>query len=407
MTGRKIGYIMSRFPHLPETFILREMTELEKLGLEIFLFPLIRQNPGVIHHEAQPWIEKAVFTPYLSLEIIFSFFIALFTVPIRLISAFFLIIFHNLSSPNFLFRAILLFPKSVHISMLAKKNGVDHFHVHYATHPALVAWIIQYLTGISYSVTIHAHDIFIRQTMLAEKLGQAQFVIAISEFNKRFVSENVSHSLEDKIHVVHCGIRPEAYTRAPSFLSEKDQAYQIISIGSLQEYKGQIFLIQACSILRESGMNFHCHLIGEGEMRPELEAAIQEYGLGNLVTMHGGLSQEAVARHLVRGNCYVQPSIIARNKKMEGIPVAIMEAMAANLPVIATDISGIPEIVIPKRTGLLVEEKNPQKLADAILYIYNHPVEAETMAQAARQLVRDDYNLVVNTRKIYNIFMGE
>lgn len=394
---------MSRFPHLPETFILREMTELEKLGLNIFLFPLIRQNPGVVHREAQPWIEKAIFTPYFSLPIFLSILKAFFTVPLKFVGAFFLIIYYNFSSLNFLSRAILLFPKAVHIAMQAKQMEIDHFHVHYATHPSLVAWIIKYLTGISYSVTIHAHDIFIRKTMLAEKLGQAKFIVAISEYNKKYVVREISKTLGHKIHVVHCGIRPEVYNRDSSFHAQRDEEFQIISIGSLQEYKGQKYLIEACSILRESDINFHCHIIGEGEMRHVLEAKISNYDLEGHITLHGGLPQEEVAGYLVRGNCYVQPSIIAKNKKMEGIPVSIMEAMAAKLPVVASRISGIPEIVIHNQTGILVEEKDPKQLAEAILFFYQNPVKAQAMAQFASQLVENEYNLVVNTQKIYNV----
>ncbi len=300
----------------------------------------------------------------------------------------------------------MLFPKSVHIAMQAKKIGIDHFHVHYATHPALVAWIIKFLTGITYSVTIHAHDIFIRKTMLAEKLGQAKFIVAISEFNKNYVSQEVSNSLLPKIHVVHCGIRPDDYVRGSSAQKEQGAEYQIISIGSLQEYKGQKYLLEACSILKESEMNFHCHIIGEGEMRQVLETSILEFALESRVTLHGGLAQEDVARHLVRGNCYVQPSIIAKNKKMEGIPVAIMEAMAAKIPVVATKISGIPEIVIHNRTGILVDEKDAKQLAAAILFCYQNPVEVQTMVKLARQLVEKEYHLVDNAKKIYEVFVS-
>jgi len=382
------------------------MTELEKLDLKIVLFPLIRQNSKVVHREAQPWIEKAFYTPYFSNGILLSNFKAVLTVPVKFFTAFLLIIYHNLSSLNFLVRAILLFPKSVHIAMQAKKIGIDHFHVHYATHPALVAWIIKFLTGITYSVTIHAHDIFIRKTMLAEKLGQAKFIVAISEFNKNYVSQEVSKSLLPKMHVVHCGIRPEDYVRDSSVQIEQGAEYQIISIGSLQEYKGQKYLIEACSILKESEMNFHCHIIGEGEMRQVLETSIQEFALEGRVTLHGGLPQEDVASHLVRGNCYVQPSIIAKNKKMEGIPVAIMEAMAAKIPVVATKISGIPEIVIHNRTGILVDEKDAIQLAAAILFCYQNPVEVQTMVKLARQLVEKEYHLVDNAKKIYEVFVS-
>jgi len=406
MTKRKIGYIMSRFPHLPETFILREMTELEKYPIDICLFPLIRQNAPTVHQEAIPWVEKANFTPYISSDILKANIKYFLKFPSRYISALIKVVYYNIGSLNFLIRALILFPKSVYLARQGEELGIDHFHVHYATHPALAAWIINYFTGIDYSVTVHAHDIFIRKAMLSQKLCEAKFIIAISEFNKCYLSEKVDSSLLDKTHVVHCGIRPEDYQETLGSTRSDSSIFTILSIGSLQIYKGHKYLISACERLRNLQIQFHCHIIGEGEERSNLEALIRGFNLEDYITLHGAMPQEDVGRYLQIANCYVQPSIIAPNKKMEGIPVAIMEAMAAGLPVVATGLSGIPEIVHDGKTGLLVPEKDPTALANAIVYYYQHPKEANKIAESSKEYVKREFNLSITTSKIYRLFLG-
>jgi len=396
---------MSRFPHLPETFILREMTELEKHDLDIFLFPLIKQDSKIIHQEAQKWIKKAQFTPYISRQILESNIRIFLSRPQKYFTIFVKMVYLNLTSLNFLLRSLALFPKSIYFAEIAEEQNIEHFHAHYATHPALVAWIIMNITGISYSVTVHAHDIFVRKTMLAEKLKNAQFIIAISEFNKDYLVEKIYPTLAEKTHVIHCGIRPETYSGDMSSSPDNRSEFELISIGSLQKYKGQIYLIEACEQLMKSGIPFHCHIIGEGEERSVLENLISRFGLSSYVTLHGGLPQEQVAQYLQRGDCYIQPSIIAPNKKMEGIPVSIMEAMASNLPVVATKISGIPELVRHQLTGLLVNEKNAKELAEAIVFLYQNPNKAKEFARKGRELVKTEFNLVENTKKIYALFL--
>lgn len=380
---------MSRFPHLPETFILREMNELERQGWEIALYPLILQEQPVVHAAAQPWLARRRQAPFLS--ILAANGQQLRRHPARYGRLLAQVLWENRSSPNFILRALALFPKAIYMAAQMQAEGIVHIHAHYATHPALVAWLIHQLTGISYSVTVHAHDIFVEQAMLGTKLRDAAFIAAISEFNREFLTEQVGPWVHTKTEIIHCGIEPEQY--APSQPHTMGERFEILSIGSLQPYKGQKYLIAACKLLQQQGIPFRCRIIGEGELRPDLEALIAAAQLEEQVQLLGAQSQEAVAELLATAHCYVQPSIITPSGKMEGIPVALMEALACALPTVATALSGIPELVVDKESGLLVPPADSQALAAAIARLYADPTWGQQLGHAGRARVLQAFNL--------------
>jgi colanic acid/amylovoran biosynthesis glycosyltransferase len=397
---KKIAYIMSRFPHLPETFILREMITLEQQGWEVALYPLIVQNSSVIHADALSWIKRAKRIPWISVDVLAANFRQLLKHPLRYASLCYRVLAGNLPSRRFFIRALAMFPKTVRMAELMEAEGIQHIHAHYATYPALAAWIIHQLTGIPYSITVHAHDIYVDQTMLAPKVRDAAFVAAISEYNRQFLGRHLGQWAIEKTHIIHCGIQPERYTPA----TQTSGVFEIVSIGSLQPYKGQQYLIRACEILRQRGLNFHCRIIGGGWLQSELETLIAEKKLAGVVELTGPLPQESVAKILPQAGCYVQPSVITTSGKMEGIPVALMEALACALPVVATDISGISELVRPAQTGWLVPPEDPQALAEAISAIQADRDSAEHLARAGRELVLQEFDLRRNVSQLSALF---
>lgn len=320
---------MSRFPHLPETFILREMNALEAQGWQVALYPLIKQRDSVIHKEAERWVSRARYFPFFSFDILRANLFRFYRTPWSYIKLFAQVLRENLPSSKFLSRALFLFPKAVRMAEQMVDEEVDHVHAHYATHPVLVAWIVHQLTGLSYSLTVHAHDIFVDQTMLPTKLRDSAFVVAISAFNRDFLVQTVGETIGAKTHVVHCGIDPFKYQRKME-VATANERFEIITVGSLQAYKGQIYLLRACEMLRERGVIFRCRVIGEGEERPRLEAFIAAHQLDDHIELMGALAQDEVARCLQTADCYVQPSVITETGKMEGIPVSIMEAFASD-----------------------------------------------------------------------------
>jgi colanic acid/amylovoran biosynthesis glycosyltransferase len=400
----KIAYIVSRFPHLPETFILREMIELEKLGWQVELYPLVLQRQPVIHEEAQPWIRRAHAVPWFSLGLLRANFSQFLQRPRLYMLLFLRVLLENIRSAKFLVRALLLFPRSVWMAEQFRAQGICHIHAHYASHPALVAWMINQLTGITYSITVHAHDIFVDKSMLATKIHDSVFVSSISEFNRNYLAQMFGPWVNEKTEIVRCGIEPSYYRSSGSKGYERPNGLEIISVGSLQPYKGHTYLVEACAKLIERGIPFRCRIIGGGDLRGALEREIVGYGLQGHVQLLGPRTQEEVAGFLSTANCYVQPSVVTSSGKMEGIPVALMEAMASRVPVVATAISGVPELVRPGETGWLVPPENVDALADALTDIYQNPAEAVHRAELGQNWVLKEFELSTNVRKLASLF---
>lgn len=401
MSG-KLAYVMSRFPHLPETFILREMDELVRQGWPVALYPLVVQQERVVHAEAEKWLPAMHAAPFISRAVLASNGRRLKKRPGATTRLWLQALQENLADPHMLVRAAALLPKAMVAAEAMQAQGVTHIHAHYATHPAFFAWLLHQITGISYSVTVHAHDIFVRHTMLATKLRQARFVVAISRFNREYLARVVGPWVRDKTHIVHCGITPHLYQPRPAATGKRP--LHILHIGSLQPYKGQPYLIEACALLKKKGLPFQCHIIGGGEERARLEQLIARRELTQEVHLLGPLPQAAVAERLPRANCYVQPSIVTPSGKMEGIPVALMEALACQVPVIATHISGIPELVRDGETGYLVPPADAAALAQAMTSVYEQPAAAAATAVAGREHVLREFTLEPNVKTLASLF---
>jgi glycosyltransferase involved in cell wall biosynthesis len=282
-------------------------------------------------------------------------------------------------------------------------DGIQHIHAHYATHPALVAWLIHQWTGLPYSVTVHAHDIFVEKPMLATKLQDAVFVSSISEFNRQYLAELLGPWVRQKTQIVRCGIDP-AYYGIENGNAREANRLEIISVGSLQPYKGHIFLVKACFELKTRGIPFRCRIVGGGDLYSMLMHAIQDNQLDDCVELLGPRTQGDISRLLPTANCYVQPSVITPSGKMEGIPVALMEAMVSGIPVVATSISGIPELVRNGDTGWLVPPEDVEALADALSQIYRDPAEARKRACSGKSWVLEEFELSSNAKKLSSLF---
>ena len=400
----RAAYIVSRFPHLPETFILREMIQLEKLDWVVELYPLILQRQDLIHEEARTWLERAHPVPWFSSSLLKANARYFIVHPQKYAFLLVRVIRENMRSPKFLVRALLLFPRAFWMAEDFRKQGIDHIHAHYATHPALVAWLIHQLTGIPYSVTVHAHDIFVEQPMLATKLLDSMFISSISEFNLQYLVDLYGLWVREKSQIIRMGIDPEYYQDGKEVQNVNFGSLEILSVGSLQPYKGHIYLVRACAVLKERGIPFHCRIVGGGDLYELLTRTIHESQLEGLVELLGPRTQAEVSSLLRTANCYVQASVITSSGKMEGIPVALMEAMASKLPVVATAISGVPELVRAGETGWLVPPEDANALADALTEIHADTKEANRRAERGRLWVLQEFKVSSNVRKLATLF---
>jgi glycosyltransferase involved in cell wall biosynthesis len=425
----RVAYIMSRFPKLTETFILFEMLAAEREGLDVEVYPLLRarntaahpeagsffgkvieltRRPNssvVMHPEAAHFVDRAHFTPLFSLGILISQAVMLLRRPYRYLSALWTVIRANFGSTNYLLGGLAFFPKAVHFARLMKADGIDHIHAHFANHPAAVAWVIHRLTDIPYSFTAHGADLQVDQHMLREKVAAADRVITVSDDNKRLIADVCGASCEARVWVLRCGVDTDVFYPAQRGAERvRSKSLTIVCTGTLYEVKGQNYLIEACRRLHDQGLSLTCHLVGDGPWREKLEMQAVESGLCDQIRFRGRMRRHEIASLLHSADVLVAPSVPTAAGRREGIPVVLMEAMASGLPVIASNISGIPELVENGRSGLLVEPRQPDQLADALMRLHGDPELRDRLGKQGRQRVMDEYDLHKNTAALAAYF---
>jgi colanic acid/amylovoran biosynthesis glycosyltransferase len=404
----RIGYITSRFPHLTETFILTEILTLQELGCDVQVFssrpPVVADGP--IHADAQPLISKIIYSPYLlsrSLWAAHKYFAG--RAPKRYFQTILDLTKHNVTNPFALAKAWLIFPKAVYFAKLAEQHAVQHLHASFSSLPAAAAWIMGRLTGLPYSFAARAVDIFgatlqLKNVMLAEKLRAATFVITIHEYGRQVLLERYGQHYADRISVIHSSIDTMKFHPQSRDGKQEEGQIRILSVGRLIEKKGYPYLIQACKLLTKKGYHFRCDIVGRGREESTLRALIDREGLQDAVFLKGWVTQEKLVDLYDDVDIFVSPSIVAKNGDRDGIPVALMEALAMEKPAVSTCVSGIPELIVDGVTGLLVEPRDAVALAEAMERLILSPDLRTSLGKRGRTRVLEEFERVRNGTRL-------
>jgi glycosyltransferase involved in cell wall biosynthesis len=405
----KVAYIMSRFPKLTETFILYEMLAMRQQDIQVEVYPLLREHEEVMHPEAVPFVNVAHFQPFMSLPILRANLYFLWKKPFAYLKTLWDVLRANWGSYNFFTGVIGIFPKTVLFAYQMRADNVDHVHAHFASHPAAAGFIIHRLAGIPYSFTAHGSDLHRDRHMLREKVAEAKFVAAISEYNKELIISECRGDFRGKVSVVHCGVDTEVFqARSHETPYEKgENPFTIVSVGTLHEVKGQVHLIEACRRLQEKGLTFECHFVGDGPDKEFLIDLVEQAGLSEKVRFQGRLTRDEIARLLLDSDALAAPSVPTRDGRREGIPVVLMEAMASGVPVIASNLSGIPELVNDQLTGLLVPPRDVTSLADALVQYLKDPELRRRLGRAGREKVVKEFDLNKNAARLAQLFLKD
>ncbi len=404
MDSPRVAYMMSRFPKLTETFVLDEMLQMENLGVDVRVYPLWREKASTVHAETAAYTQRANFLPTLNFEILRDSLYWLFTSPARYLATFFTVCWANRSSLRFLTGSLAIFPKCATFARRMRAENIDHIHAHFASHPAAAAFIVNKLTNIPWSFTAHGSDLHRCQAMLEEKVLSAAFTVTVSSYNKKFILEHTSRASADRVHVIHCGVDPQRFCRNKP-LDTQPNTINIVCTGTLHEVKGQRYLLQACASLK--ARNWHCHLIGDGPDRQKLQALADDLKISNQVTFHGNCERGRVLALLQEMHICCVPSVPTQNGRREGIPVAMMEAAAFSIPIVASNLSGIPEFVIHHETGLLCEPKDAQGICSALAHLLSHDDERERLGQQAREKLVHEFSLANTANSLYKLIKAE
>jgi colanic acid/amylovoran biosynthesis glycosyltransferase len=331
-----VAYVVSRFPKVSETFIVDEILALERQGVTVSVYTLAAGRDEVVQPDAAELARRATVLGLTSPRWLFAQLYWLVRRPACVLDIWLRMVVEHLRAPRQLLRACVAIAHAAHFARCMQRDGVHHVHAHWATHTALTAWAIHRLNGIPYSFTAHADDIYVRRPMLEEKVQGADFVITISDYNRRFLAKQLGAEGVERVRVVHCGVASGSFRPAP--LPQSNTPLVIACVARLEGKKGHVHLLDACAKLIRRGVALRCLLVGDGPERRAIEHQRDALGLNEHVTFLGAQPRSRVREVLVDANVVVLPGVVMPSGRADGIPVALMEAMAIQRPVVASAI---------------------------------------------------------------------
>lgn len=395
-----VGFILKGFPRLSETFIINEILLLEELGFRLHIFAL--RNPGEtsIHEKVHRIRAKITYIPDYFWRFLFPFL----RINIRLWrrnpelyrQAFSFALLCSLRERN---SAPL--KRFVQAAYLAENSlpgtGVIHFHAHFSHDPTTVAFFASWLTGLNYSFSAHAKDIYLQsRDFLREKIARAQFVVTCTEYNKNYL-EKIGRRHVPVLRCYH-GIDLDIFSGSGK--SKPNSCPHILSIGRLVPKKGFPVLIEALFFLRRQGFHFRCTIIGNGPLKQKLQEKISDLMLDDWVKILPPMSQHRILQYYRTADLFALACEVDKDGDRDGIPNVIVEAMAMGIPVVSTHVSGIPECLESGVNGILAAEKDPRAFAEGMIKILRNPRLACQFAGAGRKKVEQCFDMRRNVVRI-------
>jgi colanic acid/amylovoran biosynthesis glycosyltransferase len=383
------------FPCWSETFILNEIVTHIDDGMNVSIFSLKPFTEALVHPKAEALRDGVTYPLSFFNPKLYVLHLALLLKHSRqYLTILWKLLTLRTSSFRFKAMALAVFALSPGFVFSARNKTIEHLHAHFATFPALLAWILCRFLNIRFSYTAHAHDIFANSALLPLISPDACTIVTISEFNRDFILNILGREYAPKIVVLHCGVDLQELPYDRDRKSGPDgETLKILSVGRLSGIKGFNYLIDALHLLDRDGVNYSCEIIGDGRCRNALKKQILDLGLNEKITLLGAMNNKRVLQHLREADLFVLACARDTFEVHDGIPVVFMEAMAVGTPVLGTKISGIPELIKHKITGLCAESANPVSLRDNIVYFMKNPQVVESMRLRARLHIEKEFDI--------------
>ncbi|HVD96453.1 MAG TPA: glycosyltransferase family 4 protein [Candidatus Limnocylindria bacterium] len=386
----QFAYLFERFPSFGQTFCYREAAELARQGVAPPIFSI--RNPK--DESPQDWDVRIVQrVHYLPVE----------EQLLREI--------HRASKTGKLTTEIigaldawgrrtdfLRLYQAVYVGLRLQEMGIRHVHAHFAGMAARTAFWIHKFFPITFSFTAHANDIFAPRDFeigLDKLVDAARIIVTVTDYAARFLRERFPNRA-DRIYRVYNGLNLSEFGRTDFSFTPP----LIVAVGRLIAKKGFADLIRACGLLAEGGKPFQCEIVGEGPLENELRAQIEQLDLQNRVALSGAKPQREVRRRLAAASVFVLPSVVDSAGGIDNLPTVIMEAMATALPVISTDIGGIPEMVVENETGFLVRPGDTGALARAVEKMIDDRQLAQRLGRGGYERAQHLFSIEKNVRDL-------
>lgn len=396
----KLIYLCSELPGISHTFVLREIETLRQSDFEISTVSV--NPPRHLHRMTPPEKQLAAETLYLKktsfkklLQVLFTMGMTSPGKMMRMAQA--ALSFYMLKGQKNIKTNLGYFLEAVILVDMALRRKTRHIHVHFANPAATVALIASQSGAVEYSLSIHGPDVFydVGANLLREKVSGAIFVRCISHYCRSQLCRLTRYHEWSKLSIVRCGIDLDVFSPRP-FPSNSPP--NLLCVGRLTANKGQHVLIEACALLKKNGVAFHLTFVGDGEDRDSLEDQVKSLDLSENITFTGAMGQDRVKELYASADIFILPSFA------EGVPVVLMEAMAMEIPVISTCITGIPELIESGDDGILTVPGDSMALFEKTKLLLQQPQLRIRLGRQARKKIAADYHLENNCRALSAVF---
>ncbi len=403
MAGLRAAYILLWFPEPSQTFVLDEVNTLVRQGLDVRVYTLYGPRPAAavagmgqvlapVHHLGTAAL-RVLIPDLLRLDRVWGPGAHKFLSEVAVRR------WRSLETTGEALWACLA---GVHLAGIMAADGIDHIHAPWADGPATAAWVASRLSGIPFSFCAHAQDIYPPDGALLEKISAAAFVRTENRSNLRYLTALFPRT-EEKLVNIYPGAPME---KAPRQAFPVSPPFRLLAVGRFVKKKGFPLLLEACRLLAEQGVDFHLTLAGDGPERPHISKLVKEYHLNSRVELPGFLPHHRISDLLEQAHLFIMPSMVAPSGDRDGIPTVILEALLHEVPVVATEVSGIPEVIIPGNTGWLTPPEDSQALAQDMFAALSDLTEARRRAEAGRALVVREFDSGKNYGRLKARFEG-
>jgi colanic acid/amylovoran biosynthesis glycosyltransferase len=398
----KILHLISTFPPLTETFVLREIRQLRKVGLDVIIGPLrpLHRTPPAIGFEDLNSLVRGA--GWFSVDMLKALLFFSLRKPHQLVECL-KIALRSLDHPQHFAKMLYVLLSSMRLAYCSRNEGIEFVRADFLHTQALAARFLKSLLGVPYGITVYTVVGHYKRTVLEEIVNGAAVLIADTLQTREFLLS--IGAPQDRVHLIRNGVSMDEFPMR--YGQSADSPPIILAAGSLIPKKGFHVLLSACAVLRERGTPFRCVLIGDGCERARLGSQKKALGLDDCVEMLGYLSLAELREWYYRATLFVMPSVISPTGETDGLPTVIIEALACGLPVIGTHTAGIPEVIQHGVNGILVPADAPKPLADGIQMLLDRPDLRQKFGTEGRRLVERDFCLERKVEALCDLFVGD
>lgn len=391
-----ILYVLDDFPKLSETFVLNELVELIKRGVNVDILALRNPLQNLINQDVVNYnlFDKTKYfrlPPPSELKFGYGFSPVFYNYMLKTLRN-----YHDKTTFKHMVRLSYYIPFY---------RNIDLIHSHFAYEAAVTGMQMSRILDRPFTFTAHAYEIFSQPSYSKERLKMlvenAEKIITPSVFNKNHIMKE-SDCVEDKIEIVRATICPEKFNNKP--LTTAENEIKIIAIGRLVEKKGFEYLIRAMETVVKVNSSVFLNIIGEGNLKNELIELSKNLGLADSINFLGARSNEECMDELATSTIAVLPCVVAENGDMDVCPLTLQEAMAMEIPVVSTTVGSIPELIEDGKEGLLIPERNETALTQAIIKLINNPSLREEMGKRGREKILREFNIKTQVDKLLEIW---